>query len=172
MKDVAETPNSPSLLMVKGFDERDCPAGALTYDEVVGSARFSSTVIRRPSGLGRRSREGRDCIMKRVVLSIAAIGLAGVLGASNAEEVPTGLYGSLSNASEATRTISIGPGTKHVNVTQGDVVKFVVGSREFTYRFDNVSTRTFDLQRVAPAGILDHSVTAYVAISPDLKGGP
>jgi hypothetical protein len=121
---------------------------------------------------GGGQREAEECIMTRLVLSIAAVGLAGVLGISNAEEVPTGLFGSLANDSEATRTMAIGPGTKHVNVTQGDVVKFVVDGRQFTFRFANTSTRTFDLQRVAPEGMLNHSVTAFVAISADLKGGP
>jgi len=76
----------------------------------------------------------------------------------------TRLIGRPASPEEATRSITIAPTTRFVNVNYGDVVDFKTPSgQEFAVRFDvaqNVSS--FDLQRVAPAGALDHQVTAYV----------
>ena len=68
-------------------------------------------------------------------------------------------------ASMATRTITIGPDTKYVNVTGGEVIRFQVGARSFVWNF--IGTRSsFDLSRIAPPSTLDHKVTAYVAPNP------
>ena len=67
----------------------------------------------------------------------------------------------------ATRTIVIGPHTRWVNVTGGDIVKFVVGEKTFAWNFDVAEgVSSFDLNRVAPPGTLDHTVVAYVAPNP------
>ena len=107
--------------------------------------------------------------MNKLSLSIATLGLAGAFAAQAA--VPTNLLGDAASATEATRTITINPTTKYVNVTEGDVVKFVANGREFAFRFDGANNASFDLQRVAPAGALDHKVMAYVAPNPDDGGG-
>ena len=106
--------------------------------------------------------------MNKLSLSIAALGLAGAFAAQAA--VPTRLLGDPASVTEATRTITINPKTKYVNVTEGDVVKFVASGQEFAFKFDGTGT-SFDLQRVAPAGALDHKVTAYVAPNPADGGG-
>lgn len=72
----------------------------------------------------------------------------------------------------ATRTIAITPGTRYVNVTGGDIVKFVVGEKTFTWNFLlPIGMSSFELNRVAPPGLLDHTVTAYVAPDPRYMGG-
>ena len=43
------------------------------------------------------------------------------------------------------------------------VVRFLANGKEFAFNFDGVDTGGFNLQRLAPAGVLDHPVTAYVA---------
>ena len=105
--------------------------------------------------------------MKKSSLLVAAIGLTSVIAAQAA--VPTNLLGDPSSAAEATRTIQISPKTKYVNVTEGEVVKFVANGQEFAFKFDGPSVSSFNLQRVAPAGALDHPVVAYVA--PEEDGG-
>jgi len=78
------------------------------------------------------------------------------------------LYGDPSTTEGATRTIVITPETKWVNVEGGEIIKFVVGNQSFGWAFnvgDGVSS--FDLSLVAPAGILNRHVMAYV--SPDPK---
>lgn len=100
---------------------------------------------------------------------------AGVLGlavmpGAHAEEVPTKLLGDAASAAQASRTIVIGPDTRYVNVKQGEVVRFVAGTQEFAFNFDGANVSSFDLRRVAPDGVLDHGVTAYVAPAPDGGG--
>ncbi len=70
----------------------------------------------------------------------------------------------------ATKTVLIEPGTQYVNVTGGEVVKFVDGDKSFAWNFDGPYAYTFDLSRVAPPGVLDHRVTAYVDADPYMNG--
>jgi type IV secretory pathway VirB9-like protein len=76
----------------------------------------------------------------------------------------TRLIGTPASQEEATRTITITPSTRFVNVSYGDVVSFKTSSgQEFAVRFDvGDGVSSFDLQRVAPPGALDHQVTAYI----------
>lgn len=82
------------------------------------------------------------------------------------------LLGDAAPAAAATRTIVIRPDTKYVNVTGGDIVKFVVGDKAFAWAFNvGANISSFDLKRVAPPGVLDKSVMAYVAPDPRYIGG-
>jgi Heavy-metal resistance protein CzcE/TIR domain len=74
------------------------------------------------------------------------------------------LMGTPATLSMATRTIPIGPDTKYVNVTGGEIVRFTVGDKQFAWNF-NGPLSSFDLARVAPS-VLDRKVTAYVAPNP------
>ena len=106
--------------------------------------------------------------MNKVAMCIGALGLLGAFGVQAAASAD--LLGDLTSATEASRTIAIGPGTRYVNVTQGEVVRFVANGQEFAFNFDGAAdVSSFDLLRVAPAGVLDHSVIAYV--SPLSNGG-
>ncbi len=107
--------------------------------------------------------------MNRMSLYAGVLGLAAMLGA-HADEVPTNLLGDAASAAQASRTIAIGPDTRYVNVKQGEVIRFVVGAQEFAFNFDGANVSSFDLRRVAPAGVLDHGVTAYVAPASDGGG--
>jgi hypothetical protein len=75
--------------------------------------------------------------------------------------------------SGATRTIPIDAKTRYVNVTAHETVKFVVNGNAFAVNFSGSSATTFafvpsvfDLAQLAPAGVLDHKVTVYVAPDP------
>ncbi|HEV2610760.1 MAG TPA: CzcE family metal-binding protein [Noviherbaspirillum sp.] len=77
------------------------------------------------------------------------------------------LYGDPAPAATAEKTIEIRPDTRHVNVVGGDIVQFVIDGKSFTWRFNVARTvSAFDLKEVAPAGLLDRSVMAYVSPDP------
>lgn len=81
------------------------------------------------------------------------------------------LLGDPAPLTAATRTILIASDTAYVNVTGGEVVKFVVGDKSFAWNFDAEQyLGHFDLSQVAPPGVLDHSVSAYVSPNPLYSG--
>ena len=99
-----------------------------------------------------------------IVLAVAAMAASAAAGAA----VRADLLGDPSTSGQARRTIVITPTTKYVNVTEGDVVTFVANDQTFTWNFDSEAVSSFPLNRVAPAGMLDHPVTAYIAPNPEL----
>ncbi len=81
------------------------------------------------------------------------------------------LYGSPAAPSAHARTIVIHPDTGYVNVRGGEVIRFVVGDQSFGWNFDVAQTvTTFELNEVAPAGLLDHPVRVYVGLNPRRAG--
>jgi hypothetical protein len=77
------------------------------------------------------------------------------------------LLGQPAPASAATHTIAITPATRWVNVTSGDTVNFVVDGKSFAWNFMVAQTvATFDLNQVAPPGLLGREVRVYVAPDP------
>lgn len=65
------------------------------------------------------------------------------------------------------RTIIITTDTRWVNVTSGETVRFVAGARSFTWNFQTGATiDKFDLNRIAPAGMLPRAITVYMAPNP------
>jgi hypothetical protein len=77
-----------------------------------------------------------------------------------------GLLGDPAPAVAADRTVVIHPGDRYVNVDAGEVVQFKAGNQVFTWAFTYPDYRAFDLNLVAPPGMLDHPVTAYVEPNP------
>ena len=98
--------------------------------------------------------------MNKLTLPALALGLAAAFGAHAAR---ADLYGDPTAISEATRTIQITPDTTHVNVRMGEVVMFISNGQAFAFNFDGPRAQTFDLASVAPPGLVDHKVVAYVA---------
>jgi hypothetical protein len=85
---------------------------------------------------------------------------------------PLDLLGDPAPDTAAARTVTITPDTRYVNVEGGQVVKFIAAGHSFTWNFDGADSATsFDLNRVAPSGMLDHAVTAYVSPNPLYTGG-
>lgn len=86
-------------------------------------------------------------------------------------EPPVALLGDPISPASAERTIEIFPETKWVNVVGGEKVNFIVGDQSFGWEFNvAVSVSSFDLQRVAPPGMLDRPVIAYVETDPRYRG--
>jgi hypothetical protein len=111
--------------------------------------------------------------MKIKLLVPAALALTLSVSAlsSMAATVDVNLLGESVPATSAGRTISITPDTTYVNVQGGQTVNFDVGGKTFTWDFDGPdSVAAFDLNRVAPPGLIDHPVTAYVAPNPLYMG--
>jgi hypothetical protein len=84
----------------------------------------------------------------------------------------TDLWGDPAATAAVSRTIYISPSTSYVNVGGGEIVQFVSGSQSFSWNFDGPTAGyVFDLRKVAPAGVLDHAVTAFVDVDPRYAGG-
>jgi len=114
--------------------------------------------------------------MKRNAIRRIAIAgaVAAIVLSGSALAEPVGLETLLGEPAAADtpvdKVITIEPGTRWVNVTQDDTVKFIVhgnsgAEKSFTWHF--ASPRfAVDLSQIAPQGMIDHSVLAYLAHDP------
>ncbi|MET3135106.1 hypothetical protein AAKU55_005409 [Oxalobacteraceae bacterium GrIS 1.11] len=103
--------------------------------------------------------------------SIIAIAFGAACLAPASAALPARLVGDPAPLSAATRTVVINSDTKWVNITGGEVVKFVIGDTSFAWSFDAPNANgVFDLSQIAPNGILNHPVRAYLAADPLYKG--
>jgi hypothetical protein len=112
-----------------------------------------------------------ETIMKTKLLLplITAMTLAAASTAALAGAQQSDLRGNAAPAQAAVdQVIVITNATRHVNVTGGSTVRFVVGDQTFNWSFQNGSAHVvpFDLQQIAPQGLLTHAVTAYVSDNP------
>ena len=109
--------------------------------------------------------------MKRVFIqATAAVLLAGC--AHGTPDWPVALLGDPVPVGAAMQSIVIRPDTQWVNVTGGDVVRFDVGGKSFAWAFNVASVvSSFDLNRVAPPGVLGRPVAVYVSPDPRYIGG-
>lgn len=96
--------------------------------------------------------------------------LAGCLAPMDAQR-RIKFLGDPADAAAAIRSVSIGPDTSYVNVTGGDIIRFVVGDKTFAWNFNGAGEYHFDLVLVAPPGVLDHKVMVYVRPDPFTNGG-
>lgn len=100
---------------------------------------------------------------------LTAVTLAAASTAAFADVTQEQLRGAaVSNESPVDQVIVVNEATRHVNVTGGQTVRFVVGDQSFTWSFQNGTANVipFDLQQIAPKGLLNHAVTTYVADNP------
>lgn len=105
--------------------------------------------------------------IRRLLLLVFAGGSISAAQISLADRSYVHLYGDPAPATVADKTIEIRPDTRHVNVVGGDTVQFIINGQSFTWRFNVARTvSAFDLREVAPAGLLDRSVMAYVSPDP------
>ena len=98
--------------------------------------------------------------MKLIVPAFAALTLSAA--SLSAKALTAGdLYGEPANGSYTERTIVVTPQTRYINVTRGEVVQVRIGSSEFAWNFDGLP-KSFELNKIAPEGALDHDVRVYV----------
>jgi len=82
------------------------------------------------------------------------------------------LWGDPAPVSAAERTVVIRSDTRYVNVIGGETIKFVVDGKAFAWDFDGITEGyRFKLNFVAPPGVLDHTVIAYVDPNPKYPNG-
>lgn len=87
-------------------------------------------------------------------------------------EIPRRLLGDLAPPEAAERTITITPGTRYVNVEGGEIVRFEAGGTSFAWNFDaGENVMAFDLNQVAPLGMLGRPVIVYISPNPLYTGG-
>ncbi len=67
----------------------------------------------------------------------------------------------------AARVVKIDSGTKYLNVTRLETVRFDLGSKSVTWKFDTLGTAPFSLAKVIPGA---EGVTVYVAENPAYTG--
>lgn len=103
-------------------------------------------------------------------LSIAA--LAVLVGACAPITPRQDLLGAAVPVNAASRNVSIGPDTRYVDVTGGDVVRFESAGRAFAWDFNaSPMVSVFALNQVAPSGMLDHQVLVYLMPDPRYNEG-
>src|SRR5438876_415237 len=99
--------------------------------------------------------------MRLFVRTVAALILSAASLAAIASVTEADMFGKPAQASAAQRTISIDPKTRWVAVERGEVVKFVSNGQEFAWAFNGLSS-SFDLDRIAPSGVLDRHLKVYI----------
>lgn len=104
---------------------------------------------------------------KFLVVSTLALMLSGAALSAGAADTAAKDLGETADASVATRTITIVKKTKYVDVKKGEIVKFVVDDKVFTWNFDGKSRKSkFNMNSIAPSGFLDHTVNVYLDRTP------
>lgn len=104
-------------------------------------------------------------------IPLASLAVAAALGSAvpafAAHPLAAGRYGTpLHDVAAVDRTIVIEPGTKWVNVNRNETVRFLAGDKSFTWRFDTLNQSVVELDKIAPAGLIDRPIKAYVGPDP------
>ena len=109
----------------------------------------------------------------KLVAPIVIAMTLGLVNLSASAFTPSSPMGEVVPQLGAMRTVRIDAKTKYVNVTANETVKFEANGNAFAINFSGSSATTFafvpsvfDLAQLAPAGVLDHKVTVYVAPDP------
>ena len=106
--------------------------------------------------------------MQKLTAFVAVASLATAISVHAA--VPTRLVGDAATPAMATQTVVLTPTTDTVNVDWGQTVDFKLDNQQFAFDFDGVREASrINLQRVAPAGMLDHPVYAYIQDFPHAR---
>ena len=101
--------------------------------------------------------------MKCLVIAALAV----VVGACAPIAPRQDLVGTPVPADAASRTVSISPATRYVNVIGGDVVRFESAGQAFAWNFNaSPIVSVCALNQVAPSGMLDHEVLVYLMPDP------
>ncbi len=102
----------------------------------------------------------------KAAAKLAVVSLALVAGSAFAKP---SLMPSVSTPEAADKMVVIKDTTKSVNVFENDTVLFKVGDKQFAIKFDGNNVY-YDLQTLAPPGVLDRKVKVYVAPNPKDHG--
>lgn len=103
------------------------------------------------------------------VLLAATLCAAGSAAFASGFEQPASFRGNaVPTGAAVDQVIVITDATRHVNVTGGSTVRFVIGDQSFTWCFQNGTAHVipFDLAQIAPKGLVNHRITTYVSDNP------
>lgn len=104
---------------------------------------------------------------KRLVAFFSALALAPAVFAHDGPHEEMRNLGMTAPISAATRTVTITPQTKYINVNQGDIVKFEVDGQVFAWQFDTERPQGWlDLSLFAPKGTNTHAIQVFVGANP------
>ncbi len=106
--------------------------------------------------------------MKLKFFAPAALAMA--LGLANWSASAANIHTEVVPGSNATRTVVITPDTKWVNATDQETIDFVSNGHTFAVDFQGQASE-FSLNSIAPAGVLDHHVEAFVRPAPGENSG-
>lgn len=106
----------------------------------------------------------------RSLAFISALAASGTVLANHPSANPN--WGTSVHDGTADRTIQLSGNMNWVNVTGGETIRFVLDGKSFTWRFDTYdASPTFDLGKIAPAGILgNRAIRVYVSPDPQYIG--
>jgi hypothetical protein len=84
-------------------------------------------------------------------------------------------FGAYAEGGRYDREIVVGANVHWINVVSGQVIRFVVldaagASATFIWNFDTWGDRVADLNRLAPAGMLQRPIKVYIANDPRYGG--
>jgi|GEM_PF-330803 len=106
----------------------------------------------------------RAAVMLSLVLAVSAA------GAADMAETPA-QYGRHALSANAEREIVIDAGTKWVNVSNGETVRFTKDGKSFTWRFEVLGNESsFHLSQIAPADFKVDGLRVFVAANPTYRG--
>jgi len=102
------------------------------------------------------------------IVGLAAIALPAFAHAACQDRFANGecLYGSSHTGQQAERVVDVNTAHHAVGVNYGETVKFVDGSKSFTWTFNGLGGRNVELQRIAPAGFNAHGLGVSVERDP------
>jgi hypothetical protein len=105
-------------------------------------------------------------------LSLAAFvaALMMSLGAVNAAAQVADPFGVSADNVMPNREIAVNASTKYINVSQGEVVKFVSQQQSFTWKFDTFGRQPFALSEIAPKGFDGANAMIYLSTNPLYRG--
>ena len=107
----------------------------------------------------------RKSVLSMLVVMLLLATVAGCTSMRNQGD-HTDLWGSPAPAEAATTTIVITPQTRFVNLIGGNIVRFVVGDKSFTWSFDGAYfPAAIDISKVSN-GLLQRPFIAYVEANP------
>ena len=98
-------------------------------------------------------------------LRLPALAAAAML-CTSVHAYPTAVLGDAAPDGADARTVTITPDLRSVDVQFGETVLFSTNDSRFAWRF-YTPARSFDLNQIAPAGVLKQMVRVYVG--PDLN---
>src|SRR5438128_498803 len=104
--------------------------------------------------------------MKTVLHSALVLAFIGAVSSTVHAATPVALLGDAVPVSAASRLIQLDANTRYVNVKAGEVVRFQYRDKQFAVSFNGVRD-SFELNLLAPDGVLDHPITAYLARTED-----